>query len=300
MAASYFFIYRLIPKYFETKRFGKFFLFSTYTILVAVYLELMAAFSMVFWFIFGDGAPLDPSTIDIYFLIVAMLFVILFVVAVKLLKSWYERQLAMTKLTRQKLEAELKMLKTQIQPHFLFNSLNSIYALALTKSDETPEMVLKLSEILNYLLYECDADEVPLEKEAAIIQNYIDLQKIRYGSRVLVEYIRKISYAEARIAPMVLLPFVENSFKHGAGAVRKEVSIDIALVADQIGIEFEISNSISSGEVKKDNQGGVGLPNISRRLEMAYPERHRLEIINDKDKFTIFLKIDFTLDQNER
>lgn len=300
IGTSYFFIYYLIPKYFDKKRYGKFLLYSIYTLLASVYLEVMAAFSMVFLFIFGDGAPLDATTIDIYFLIVAMFFVVLFVISIKLLKTWYQKQQVLKEVTQQKLEAELKMLRTQIQPHFLFNSLNSIYSLALSKSEKTPEMVLKLSEILDYLLYECDVDEVFVEREAHILQNYLDLQQMRFGSRVTVEFISDIKDKSAKIAPMILLPFVENSFKHGVSASRDPVEIDIKLQTVQSQFLFEISNDVPRNRdgKKETNHGGVGLPNISRRLEVVYAGRHNLEIKNEDHRFSVSLHLELSKNQH--
>ena len=154
-----------------------------------------------------------PKIVKMFVAIYPVTFV---AVAIKLLKYWYANQQAQQVLTQQKLQAELKFLKTQIHPHFLFNTLNNLYALTLKKSERAPEMVLKLSELINYMLYECASDDVPLTKEVKFIRNYGDIEKMRYGDKLDIDIRVTGDVNDRKIAPLVLLPFVENCFKHGA------------------------------------------------------------------------------------
>jgi len=211
-------------------------------------------------------------------------------VAIKLLKYWYANQQEQQVLTQEKLKAELNFLKTQIHPHFLFNTLNNLYALTLKKSEMAPEMVLKLSELINYMLYECKEDEVPLAKEIRFIRNYIDIEKMRYGEKLEVD-IQVNGNAEARtIAPLMILPFVENCFKHGASEELEHswVKIDISILTEQLVIKVE------NNKVQENNDGkheGIGIHNVKRRLALIYPNRHDLKILNGTETFLVILTI---------
>jgi LytS/YehU family sensor histidine kinase len=247
---------------------------------------------MIFVYIFGEERPPDRTSIDVYFLVVAMYFIVFLVIAIKMMTSWYRRQQDMQEISRQKLEAELKMLRSQIQPHFLFNSLNSIYALSLKKSDEAPEMIIKLSGILDYLLYECDAELVLLEKEITVIENYIELQSIRFGDKLNLKFQVEGEVGDIKIAPMLLLPLVENSFKHGVDAKRINAWVHISLDVFAERMVFNISNSLSEKGTKDKEHGGIGLTNLKKRLNLLYPERYSFELTEDVDKFEINLEIE--------
>lgn len=292
IATSYFFIYFLIPRYFEKHRYGLFILFSIYTVLASLYLETLAAFLMLLLFIFWANKPPDQASIDVYFLVVALYFVVFLVIAIKLLRTWYSRQQALQEISRQKLETELKMLKSQIQPHFLFNSLNSIYALSLKKSDEAPEMIIKLSGILDYLLYECDAEQVPLEKEIQVIEDYIELQKVRYGEKLDLNFEVLGEPVNTVIVPMLFLPLVENSFKHGADSQRMNPWIRIKLEVLENRVLFSISNSHRGKKAKSSAHSGIGLANLEKRLQLLYPGRYRFELEMTEDKFEINLQLE--------
>src|SRR5690606_14711726 len=182
-------------------------------------------------------------------------------------------------------------LKTQIHPHFLFNTLNNLYALTLKKSSRAPEMVLKLSELINYMLYECTSEEVPLEKEIKFIRNYGDIEKMRYGEKLDID-IRVTGDAQGRkIAPLVLLPFVENCFKHGASEELQQswvkVTIDVNAYNTLIKVE---NNKATVNGVKKKK--GIGITNVKRRLDLIYQNAHELKIINGEETFLVILSID--------
>ena len=291
IATTYFFNYFIIPKYLLKGKIKQFILFSIYTLIFSFWVT-----SLIFMptlTILGPGPDrFDTSLIDLYFVIVGLYSVSILAILIKLLKTWYEQQHASMQLLKEKTEAELAMLKGQINPHFLFNTLNNIYSLALKKSDLTAEAIVKLSEMLDYLLYECDADLVALQKEIRLIQNYIYLQKIRYGDRLDIQF-KTEHFNDQRIPPMVLLPFIENSFKHGVGKQSKKVWIKIQLIIDDQSIHFSILNS-KSIQKKADGDatsGGIGLENVKKRLELLYQKNYSLEIEDQSDIFSVKLLI---------
>lgn len=190
------------------------------------------------------------------------------------------------------LDTEMKFLRSQINPHFLFNSINNIYTLTVIKSDEAPENLLKLSGMLRYMLYECNADEVSLKKETEYVRNYIDLMKLK-GKDLNVETDIDQNPPDLMIAPLLLIPFIENAFKHSKIEDVENNWIKIKLSIDGSTLLFETSNSVPEGHFSKDKVGGIGLKNVKRRLEIMYPEKHQLKIDTSNEKeFKVDLKIE--------
>ena len=236
---------------------------------------------------------LDKTFLDIYFLVVGLYAAILLAILIKLLKYSFERQNLHLQLLQEKTTAELEMLRSQINPHFLFNTLNNLYTLSLKKSDQTPEVVLKLSEMLDYLLYECRENKVYLKKEILLIKNYLYLQKIRYGKRLKTRLNIEGNPSDQKIAPMLLLPFIENSFKHGIGKQRNSAWIDINLHVHQNSIDFSVINSQSDTSLEKNSttSGGIGLMNVKKRLELMYLHKYKLDILNNENDFSVCLNL---------
>jgi sensor histidine kinase YesM len=212
----------------------------------------------------------------------------------KLSKSWFvvsrlQRQLLET--DQQRVQAELKALKAQINPHFFFNTLNSIYSMSLDKDERLPGTVLQLSELMRYFLYESREDAVPLSKEIRVLNDYIALQKIRSDEKLEI----KTEMEEAgqqKIAPLLLIAFVENAFKHGAKGSTGNAFINIKLTTAQNTINFRVENNKGVvDETGKDDQGGLGLDNVKRRLELIYPQRHQLLIENSDKIFLVQLQL---------
>lgn len=203
--------------------------------------------------------------------------------------SWTQQR-KQEELEKQNLEAELKLLKNQVNPHFLFNTLNNIYSLAYTNSKETAPMVLKLSELMRYMLYESDDKQVPLEKEIEYLKNYIELHKLKKSNGAgNIQFTVDGDIKDKQIAPMLFIPFFENAFKHGnidkqAGYLKSELSVDGEAII------FNIKNSV--GNLQKDENGGIGLENVKKRLKLLYPQKHQLEIVEQKDTFEVTLKIE--------
>jgi two-component system LytT family sensor kinase len=291
-ATTYTFNYYLIPRFLFRKRYWLFGLLSVYTILLSFYFISFIVFGMLFYAL-NEDALLDKTLFDLYFLIVALFFIVFIGVIVKFYKHWHEKQTMTLELLKEKTEAELQVLKSQINPHFLFNTLNSIYSLSLKKSDSAPEVVLKLSDILDYLLYECDADFVPLDKEIKLLDNYLYLQQVRFGERLKVTKEIKRHDTDMEIAPMLLLPLVENSFKHGVSRKRKDVWVRIKLDINPSIILFETENSVPDKKLiqEEGEKGGIGLDNLRKRLQLIYKEKWRLDTEETENSFKVILNL---------
>jgi two-component system, LytTR family, sensor kinase len=219
--------------------------------------------------------------------------VVAVVSVIKLSKISFEQQKNAKELDQERIEAELKFLKSQIHPHFLFNTLNNLYALTLDKSDKAPEVVLKLSDLLNYMLYECNEPYMLITKETRLIENYLTLERIRYGEQLDLDFQVRGEIIGKRLAPMLLLPFIENAFKHGVSKVRKEAKVRILLEITGNILHFSVINS-RSFLPEKDLAGyseGIGLKNVKRRLELLYPGKHQLDLSQTDKEFSIHLKI---------
>lgn len=287
-ATTYFTLYFLIPRFLLKRKYFHFALYSFYSLQAMILLE----FSVILFFLIGlktSNITLDPTTLNLFLLIAATYFVVFLASAIKLLKHWLMETKSKEQIAREKVEAELSMLKSQINPHFLFNTLNSIYSLSMKKSEHTPEVVVKLSEMLNYLLYECNEEKVALEKEIALINNYLSLEKTRHGKRLHIESNLDVANKIVTIAPNMLLPFVENSFKHGVGKKRGNVWVKID-ISEKNGIfKFVVENIKPENSSKSEH--GIGLENIKRRLELVYKNKYSLNIKNKGNTFLIELEL---------
>ena len=192
---------------------------------------------------------------------------------------------------KEKLNAELSYLKAQINPHFLFNTLNSIYSLAIQKSDATPEAVRKLSTMMRYILTESNVDFVPLHKEIDYIRNYIDLQQLRFGNELKLNYSIWGSEKNKQIAPLVLISFIENAFKYGINA-EEDTHIKIVINIYETRLEMLVSNNIVTVQVSEEDKSGIGLENTRNRLQLVYPYAHKLQITEDEKTYFVNLSID--------
>jgi hypothetical protein len=192
-------------------------------------------------------------------------------------------------LEHEKIQAEVKLLRMQINPHFLFNALNNIYAQAVLEESKVADSIHKLSGLLRYTLYDCDTDEVSLIREIEYIDNYIDLQELKEPILENVDFRVEGNITQARIAPMLLISFIENAFKHGN--IRRGGWIRIELKANAKELVFKCTNSITRSQQEKDPASGIGLKNVEKRLNLNYTNRHQLTINKSVDQFEITLKL---------
>jgi len=217
-------------------------------------------------------------------------FMLALTTGLKLGMEWFNQQQRNQELEKERLQSELKFLKSQINPHFLFNTLNNLYALSLSKSDKAPEMILKLSEMMRYLMYESNEKMVTLADEIRCMRNYIELERIRQDEKNKINM--EINCAEngKMIAPLLLIPFLENSFKHGMNSSMEAGWITIRLTEQEDALLFEIENS-KPGGAKQSDGNGIGLKNVKRRLELIYPQKHELAISDNAATYKTQLKI---------
>jgi hypothetical protein len=214
----------------------------------------------------------------------------------KIMNEWLIQQKDRVELQSKTLTSELNFLKSQINPHFLFNTLNSLYALTLQKSDDAPQIVLKLSEMMRYMLYECNEKEVLLSKEINYIQNYLDLEKLRHGNRMMIHFSTSGDPKDVKIAPLILIPFIENAFKHGASKQTEPGYVDLKLIFEDELLTMTLANSKSPSapKISDKKSGGIGLVNVKRRMEILYPYVHQIQISDSPNKYNVDLKINLS------
>lgn len=200
------------------------------------------------------------------------------------------QQRQLLEVQKEKLDVELSFLKAQINPHFLFNTLNSIYALAIQKSNDTPTAIVQLSELMRYLLKDAEADAVPLSKELAYINNYIALQKRRLGNTVQIDYIAPTESIQHRIAPLILMSFIENAFKHGVNP-DQDSAIRIVINLQDAGLHLLVANK-KVNSLKQDKSNKIGIQNTVFRLEHLYSNKHKLRIEEDDTTYTVNLTLE--------
>ncbi len=294
IATTYVSIYKLIPDYLVTKRYWLFALYSVYTFIISAYLVMASIFFSLIYISGFEYAEMNPATKNILFIMAGVYLVVFVVSAFKLLKLNVKQTAKTKQLETKILEAQLKLkeqelnyLKMQIHPHFLFNTLNTMYGYALKKAEETPEMILKLSNLLDYLLYQVDKPLVALADEINHIKDYISLEQMRFNDTLDVHFSEEGCSTSIEIAPMLFLPFVENSFKHGK-IESGVLNIDISLNCKDDCIVFSCKNSHSKSTSKS---AGIGLENIKKRLELLYNNRYELNIIETDQVFEVQLKL---------
>lgn len=297
--ATYFLVYYQLPRLLMRKRYVLFLL----SVMASFYaLPMMARLCTIYVVepltrVGFEQEPVSEVLTDLVYLI-SNYFPVVYVypfllLALKAIKDRYQEMHRSAVLEKEKAENELKFLKAQIHPHFLFNTLNSLYALTLTKSDLAPEVVLKLSELLDYMLYQTTEKRVPIAKEVKLMQNYLELEQLRYGERLQLKFHQAVDQPGTSIAPMILLGLVENAFKHGASKNpnQPEINIDLKVAARQL--TFEVVNTVLTGELTSMDKGsnGIGLKNLNRQLELNYPDSYELKTGYHDGNYAVLLKI---------
>lgn len=294
MVLSYLLIYYLIPKYLLIKKYKTFILYSAYAAIVTVYLIIL---SVMYGLFFLSEIKVENSTTltkSMPLIVFAVFFVALIVVTISVIKYNYQSAIRNETLEKKFLKTELelkanelKFLKMQIHPHFLFNTLNTMYGFALKKANETPEMILKLSNLLDYILYQVDKPKVFLKDEIHHIEDYLALEKLRFRDTLSVNLIVKDVPETFQVTPMLLIPFIENSFKHGA-ILEGKLLINVEIQVVDNWLCFKIENSANNIET---NDKGIGLENLRKRLEILYQENFELNTQKNKASFVAVLKV---------
>lgn len=288
MVAAYTFNYWLVPKFLNKKKYVFFIIALTITSFVVVLLfkltlHLQHGYEMHIFNILGYIS----KTLMFY---TPALLIYAYQTYIKQQKEKDRLML----LQQEKLDTELKYLKAQLNPHFLFNTLNNLYSFVITNSPKAGDMILQLSEILDYVLYKSHVNFVGINEEIKCIENYINLEKIRYGERLKVELEKSKQTLNIQVAPLLLLSIVENAFKHGASGSLANPTIKISVKQEHNTLHFNVWNTKDihlEGALNDFYKEGIGLSNIKRQLNLLYPNKHQLKITNDTDCFNLNLQI---------
>ena len=278
----------LIPQYLDKKQYGLYAL----SIVATIIIYALGKYGVALIFKGNILTRVKGHEIGFWTYFISAIFtniLFLFLSAVlKFTSDWFLNERIQRELENQRLSAELAFLKSQINPHFLFNSLNSIYSLAYQRSETTPEAILKLSEIMRYMLYECNDNRVDLAKEIQYLHNYIDLQKIRFGEKAYINFKVEGNIDTQQIVPLILIAFIENGFKHGV-ANNPLTPIYMSIEVSGPHLQFYMQNKKHTNN--RDASGGIGLNNVRRRLNLLYPGKYNLEIQDETTTYTVELSL---------
>ncbi|MCU4163290.1 sensor histidine kinase [Carboxylicivirga caseinilyticus] len=295
MGVTYFMERYLIPRFLLTKKYKLFALYSFYTLVVSSYLIVLALYACLIFLLKFNTSVMPPMSKNFLFILMLVYLIVGIISFIRILNNNFktdarnkelENKILTTQL--QLKEQELQYLKQQIHPHFLFNTLNTIYGLAIKQSEHTPEVILRLSNLLDYILYQIHQAEVPLKEEIAHIEEYIELERIRFKDHLKVNFNKAINGDSIKTAPMLLIPFIENAFKHGE-IVNGFLTINIHIELKQSQLVFKVANSIREYDELKHE--GIGLNNIRKRLDLHYSNNYKLLIQPENQWFIAELTI---------
>ena len=302
--AVYFNLYFLIPRYLQKGQYDLYIFFLALIIIASSFLIVPGYFLSAWlagsnakkffgitsdWNGFYNAAKTEPLKSTIAAITLGM--------SIKLTKNWIETQRRQQVLEKEKLETELKFLKYQFNPHFLFNSINSIFFLIHKNPDMASTSLAKFSELLRHQLYECNDQQIPLSKEVTYLENFIELEKLRQNPNLQVNVNIDAGYSTGvGIAPFILMTFVENAFKHVSKHKTEPNWISIDLTLTDIQLSFTVSNSAGKNESRDVvNYGGIGLKNVQRRLDLVYPGQYQLDIQDKADTFSVKLDLELSV-----
>lgn len=293
IAICYFNNYYLIPAFLYLKKYAVyilsiFFTLLTLTILLQISLNSLVYINLCPRQYLDDALFSYDNTLDKMF---SMSTIVFFTTGLKLSKDWLAQQQQITEIGNRQLKTELDFLKLQINPHFFFNTLNNLYALVLKKSDRAPEVVLKFSEMVSYLLYESNHPKALLTTEIDVLQNYLGLEQLRFGDRVELNFRVTGDTRHFHIPPLILLPFIENCFKHGTRNLLQKVEISIAITIANDSLLLQTINPLPLKTQEPDKNGGVGLTNAKRRLDLIYGTAYNLQAGEQDGQFIVSLKV---------
>lgn len=287
MVICYSNVYYCFPRFFKRDRYVKYAFAVTACLLFYTFLKNIHD-AWLYGFLLGDVQK-QSVFYNTYYNFSIGLFYLSFTLALALSKSWYKQHQLLQQIQVEKLETELRYLKAQINPHFLFNSINTIYFQIDKKNVEARESLLKFSELLRYQLYECNEEAIAIEKEIEYLKNYIDLQRLRKKNSYNICFETADNVQQFSIAPLLLIAFVENAFKHVSNYTNKENNIQVKLHRQNGCMLFDVVNTKNSNLVS--DAEGIGLKNVKRRLELLYDNRYDLQINDEPHLYTVHLKL---------
>jgi len=279
--------YLLLPRFFYKKRYLQFFLL---VLLIVVSLMLMEELVLEQIFFPDTRARNFPG---VMYTLLGILPIIIIICGFKFAWDALGKQQEVEKLKLAVKESQLQYLKSQINPHFLFNNLNNLYSYAIEQSPKAPEIILELSTVLRYMLYECREEYVPLTKEVEQLENFIKLSELQIEERGQINFIEENIQSGYRIAPLILMVFVENAFKHSTASQSDNITIDVKVALSETGtLHFECVNSHQARSNTQQLSKGIGLENVKKRLELLYPSAHNLDIQKRENQYAVSLSID--------
>ena len=292
--AGYFYFNYLffIPKYLLKKNFRAYILGLLLALILISFINVFYDFQVHNYFFPGDHHHFSISR-SVFGAIFSAFLAFGLSTSIRITDEWFRNEKLRKEMETEKLTSELAFLKSQVNPHFLFNILNNICSLARKKSDDTENAIIKLSQIMRYMLYDSKDEKVSLEKEVEYLRNYIELQRMRISGNVQISFIIEGAPEGHVIEPLLLIPFVENAFKHGVSYM-DESMIRIYLGIEEHLLNFQVKNNIvRKGTEEPGNETGIGLKNVTRRLDLLYPEKHRISVTDSETIYQIDLKLWF-------
>ncbi len=279
--------YLLLPRFFYQKKYLHFFIYLTLTIAAVIVVEEFVLEKIYFPDTKGMRFP------GIFYTLLDILPVISILSGFKFAWDAMEKQREVEQLQTAMKESELQFLTSQINPHFLFNNLNNLYSYAITNSPKTPEIILELSSVLRYMLYECRAKYVPLTKEIEQLKNFFNLYELQIEERGTLQFTTQNIRTGYQIAPLILIVFIENAFKHSTASQSEDIFIEVHLELSDAGVlTFYCKNSFRPQSNTDSLSKGIGLENVQKRLQLLYPDSHELEIRKREEEFEVSLRIE--------
>ena len=301
MSYVYFIFYFVIPLYIERSKWFLLILISMMGLVLAAIIYRLVD-SYVYLRIFYPNINTNPfEPVNIILALFDLFITSTAATTIKMVRVQYASAEYEKELIREKLSAELDFLRAQTNPHFLFNTLNNLYGLARKKSDQTPDAILKLSKIMRFMLYDCRVPRIQIAGEVKVIKDYIELERLRYSDRLQIIYTEQIDNPGTLIAPLLLLPFIENSFKHGAHSSTDQAEIRITLILRDNELTFSVHNTFEAevtAAARDPKASGIGMRNELRQLELIYPNRHKFSISDSDGWYKTDLYIDLNLDNS--
>lgn len=293
MVIAYTVVYWLYPVFFKKKK------YFSFTVLTIIFL------SAVFMLWHPNVKSMHPTDLPDPFFIFWFRFLnftgttltatIVFI-AIRSFINHYERLEEREMLINEKAEVEFQLLKAQVHPHFLFNTLNNIYSYALNGSPKAGELLSQLSDLMRYMIDDCETDLIPLDRELKMLKDYISLEKVRYGDRLNIQVEIAGDYSNRKIAPLLMIPFVENCFKHGTSQMLEQPWVKLQIFTKENMLDFQLSNSKPAYRSTVNGKNGIGLKNIQKRLELLYHDKFELNIESITDTFSVHLRVPLETD----
>lgn len=290
LTVSYVNYFYFLPRLLKDQRLGRYLLTFMPVFVGMAFLSLIGKRYLIDGFTHEDEWAYSIRFATNVFM--SVFFVTAFVGLLKFVEDYFELEARSRELENRQLTSELRFLKAQVNPHFLFNTLNNLYYLAVNQSAQTPEIIAKLSGMMRYMIHESNAEQVALSKEIEYMENYLDLERLRLNEEVPITFEVDGDVAGARITPLILIAFLENAFKHGIGngGGNSWITVSIRVVAGTL--DYRVANSIvQQSEKTVRDASGIGLANVRRRLELSYPDNYRLDVNEDGERYRVHLKI---------